>query len=357
MDLELLHTYTTSTDPAFANDVWQRRVPNVAFTSKYLMHGLLAYASTHLATLQPMRRDKLLQAAAAHEAMALPHYRQAVGALNPGNFDYVLIFGAFVLAYTSAIGSEGSDELPPQWLLLMRSSMLLLSHIWPWFVSGPSMSDSGGPKLRVDIDADPDQHQLNHLLKLLQDDFVLGGDTPDDIAAYKDAIATLSWSSAMMADNTSPICNQSMAYVWPRFAPARYFELVRTQRPVAMIILAYYSVLKFDSEFVWYFRGQARSMLDAILRTLPHKYHEWLQWPMQRVMFGSQRSTCIGHGPDGHIATQCTAQMLFYSPSQQSEYIMYYAQPSHITLFDHKVTGDPSGWHFALEELQCNLDP
>ena len=294
------------------------------------MHGLLATTALHLLRMQPNRAPELLSTAAAHEAQALPYYRRATTALDPANVHTVFIFAAFVVAYASALPSPAPDEFetPPRWMLLLRSSLTLLSNVWPW-LSGDMAPYHSQPAIPKDYEHNSEDVKLSSLRHLIDTPYASNPDEPHDIEVYHQTISALRWSSGLMSAPGTTLCLQAAAYVWPRVVPSRYLELLKAKRPKALVLLAYYCVQLHRAEFSWYFHRQARSMLEAIQAALPVEMNDWVEWPLSEVLFGgAQRvygaNSCEhGHdhlpGPQGHGESQCTDFLLFYSPTWEYE--------------------------------------
>jgi len=59
--------------------MWQHEMPRIAFSSQYVMHGLLGFSALHLATIQPERAHLLRASATNHLDQALGFYRQDTG--------------------------------------------------------------------------------------------------------------------------------------------------------------------------------------------------------------------------------------------------------------------------------------
>lgn len=69
--LELMHHYSAASSDTLAlradmQHVWRMTIPEIAYQSPMLMHGILAVAAMHKAYLLPSRRRTYLDLAAFH---------------------------------------------------------------------------------------------------------------------------------------------------------------------------------------------------------------------------------------------------------------------------------------------------
>jgi hypothetical protein len=64
-----------------------------------------------------------------------------------------------------------------------------------------------------------------------------------------------------------------------------YLNLVETRNPVAVIIVAYFTVAMKKWKYAWWTRGWPERILDAtakLLEPVP-ELMGWLEWPAQRI--------------------------------------------------------------------------
>jgi hypothetical protein len=101
-DLELFHTYTTSTYSTLSifpalQDFWRITVPRLAIHNSYLMGEILALAALHLAYHRPYQRhEHLATALTLHQKSS----QQAMGLLkelNPETADGLFMFSSLTI--------------------------------------------------------------------------------------------------------------------------------------------------------------------------------------------------------------------------------------------------------------------
>ena len=91
-DLELLHHYTTSTYKTLPSraapdqrELWQIQVVQLGLEHEFLLRGILAVPTLHLAYLLPMRRESLTLHATTHQSVALRLFHEALDRVNTSN--------------------------------------------------------------------------------------------------------------------------------------------------------------------------------------------------------------------------------------------------------------------------------
>lgn len=109
-DLELMHQFTAETYQSLCaseseTHIWQVVVPRLALKHRYLMHGILALASLHIATTRDPSDDALpyIDAGLEYHSMSLEPFRIAIGNLTPENCDAALAQSVVTTAISLAL--------------------------------------------------------------------------------------------------------------------------------------------------------------------------------------------------------------------------------------------------------------
>ena len=58
---------------------------------------------------------------------------------------------------------------------------------------------------------------------------------------------------------------------------------LKSQQPISLVILAYFSVLVKTLEYEWFMQGWADHMLEGVAELLGEEYRHWLDWPAEEI--------------------------------------------------------------------------
>jgi hypothetical protein len=99
VDLELFHTYSTSTYSTLfvcsaLRDFWRITVPRLAIQYDYLMGEILALAALHIAYYRPEQRHQYLSIALTHHQSASQKAMGLLKNINPENADALFMFSS-----------------------------------------------------------------------------------------------------------------------------------------------------------------------------------------------------------------------------------------------------------------------
>jgi hypothetical protein len=94
--------------------VWRVVLPVEGYGNKYLMHGILALAALHRASLFPTQKEKNLKASAYHQAAGLKEFRELISSpVDPSNWQPVFCFASMIVVYVCASPVRlGEDRWP-----------------------------------------------------------------------------------------------------------------------------------------------------------------------------------------------------------------------------------------------------
>lgn len=291
----LFEHFITSTSLTLATNyetrvLWQTTVPRLAHKHRFLLHGLLACAGLHLAYLNPTQATEFTIAARSQQDIAMPLYRSAMNNVDVGNCDACLAFSHILVIYTWAsekederlllVEPEGEDVLPT-WLYFIRSGCSLMCHVWDDILAGPvevlaSQWDIPitPPTVRTDL--------VVHLFSAVPECSSPEAWPEEEIKIYRAAAVELGTAFACtpLVDNYT---TWDTLRIWPMYASADFFALLRTWHPGALILLAHFCLLLQRVEKNWYFEGRASRLLFTILQHLDAKWHRYIQWPLGEI--------------------------------------------------------------------------
>ncbi|KAJ0426809.1 hypothetical protein BJY00DRAFT_297786 [Aspergillus carlsbadensis] len=70
-----------------------------------------------------------------------------------------------------------------------------------------------------------------------------------------------------------------MLYMWPLSIKKQFFDFLQTQHPMALVILAFYSVQLYAFKDYWFISGQGAAWLGHVKVALEGRLSKWLLWP------------------------------------------------------------------------------
>ena len=119
-DLELMTQWCNATFRTLSSNdrtdtVWRNAVPEEGLSHPFLMHGILALSSLHLARTAPetSRRAAYLNRAVVHQNQALALFRELLGDVNEGNAKAMFAFASIVVVYT--FGFPHTPDVQDPW--------------------------------------------------------------------------------------------------------------------------------------------------------------------------------------------------------------------------------------------------
>ena len=132
------HILTEPQDLDYILQIWQVEMPKVAFTSDYVMHGLLGFSALHMAHLEPENADRLRESAVDHLDKALVLYRSEATPATAQNANAKFVFTWIVALFAYAI----PPSLPPidaivELYKLVKGIDASLAETWVWVAQGP----------------------------------------------------------------------------------------------------------------------------------------------------------------------------------------------------------------------------
>ncbi|KAK4936758.1 hypothetical protein LTR10_022415 [Elasticomyces elasticus] len=140
-DLELFHkfctsTYTTFSDDAMIQIIWQHAIPKPAYSSVYVMHGIMAVSALQLAKSRLEMKEAFVSHARAHYARALNMARPAVANISAQNAAEVYAFSMITVVF--ALGSPRTaedilfveNEGIADWLYLLRGILVIIGDFY-----------------------------------------------------------------------------------------------------------------------------------------------------------------------------------------------------------------------------------
>jgi len=289
LDLELMHHYSTVTSYSFSNlpfrrNTWQIAVPREAQIYDFLMHALLAIAAVQLLHVRPDRCQVYEDAARKHQNLALTTSIHYLHNITPTNCHALFVLSSIVamLALKFPHPSNRRSMSAPvdeivDFFRLIRGVKTVLQSASEWLLAGwlsPLLHYDWNPTL-VPLPED--------LEAAFNDLEARNGDDSKDRNTYPLALRDLKIKfQAHKIMEEEP----ALVFTWPVLVHESYISALRRHDPMALVILAYYSVLLHSVDAQWWAAGRGSQLVDAISRTLPPEWLPLIQWPLDNVQQG-----------------------------------------------------------------------
>ncbi|OCL13292.1 hypothetical protein AOQ84DRAFT_264750, partial [Glonium stellatum] len=329
---ELLHHYTTATSKTLATDlpaqtVWQGAVLQLAYSHRYLIHGLLAVTSLHLARLRGDASERALIATSASQFnIALSLFRDVVTNITEENCEALYAFSTLVCVFifitsqdeckailTPSPNTKQFDRrtqtnemirIEATRLRTVRGALVILFPGWDWIVRGPLSPlctrkwwpDTPTP---VDAEAVVEDRQLAALKRL----WLQPGRSFDyAFPVLAAALAELRSCFALVSQLTrnpayvnrgsngvydrcanGKLVDRGAVFTWPIQVQGEFIALLESQRPEALAILAHYAILPGRVRGVWWMEGWGVSLVTTAALVLGAERKSWIEWPARVV--------------------------------------------------------------------------
>jgi len=259
-DLELIFHYTLYTSLTLATsksdeELWQLVVPQEAFSSHFLMYGLLSISSLHIAHLRPSNAECYKNLGAQHCSSAMELLKPVLQGLGSGDADAVATF----IPLLTSISFATLPELPPiatDYLELilakfrsLRAVKDMLQSVWPMLETS-----SVGLFLFMDTARRADPKAVNTEVAL-------------------DAVRYLRHS----------LQHKVQVLTWPLLVSDLFFQAMTEREPAAIAILGFYGALLHMMEAVWYVGDKGYRIVSAAAEILPPEWKTLMRWASMHV--------------------------------------------------------------------------
>jgi Fungal specific transcription factor domain len=295
-DMELLHHYLVSTSYTLARhptlQTQWRKVPTFGFTTEYILRAILAISALHLAYKNPEKRHQYVSQANHHHEIALqaatPNFPHLVQPCSVA----VHLFSAFTGFITCAKPPKSDNFLMLQggtisaWLTFIRGCKGIAICTDDTLKTGPLAPMFS----RSERMAQCRDQQLHDKIACLEDlrQFVVGEVADqEELRTYIDSIDELNKSFAMVFDKDPLDCEVADIFIWMLVIPKEYLVLLSQQKPVALIIFAYYGVLLRQLQWAWWMDGWSTHIIFGAYELLDNRLRAHVRWPMEQIGLAS----------------------------------------------------------------------
>lgn len=300
-DLELMHQFTVDTYQSLCISdseahVWQSLVPRLALKHRYLMNGILALASLHIATtLEPAKALVYIDTGLEYHSQSLKPFRIAIHHLTAENCDAAfaqsVVTTAISLALPQLSATRGNTTTMTENVItvfeLLQGVKKILTIGKPWinlhlFSQGQYWKDT--PAI---LDENTD-NALTQLATLNEQIKVSGDEIQYKI--NKDVIDHLRHCFMKFSCSSDP----APVLAWLGAVDKGFVDSLRQRRPFALLVLAHWGLLlgELDGQR-WWARNSGRALVSELLDALNAEDLLWescLAWVQRRI--SSQGVAC-----------------------------------------------------------------
>lgn len=260
---------------------------NMGYKSPYLLYQLLAYSARHLAFLHPERSAFYLHQAVTLQTRAVSLFNAAWTEVNQSNCVAIILFstvlGHHLLADTLAKRDHGGLEAfmtqCMQCVNMHRGIRTAIFTAWPLLMESelePIMSMSKGLTSR--------SPRGNHCWQLRE--LVNNADGLEEKVkeGCRYAIRYLQIGfDAILAEEEKEGTRYEMMFLWILLMPPEFASLLATNRPEALILLAYYALLLHHGRSRWQIGDSGAYVLELITGYLGPEWDQWLEYPRDQI--------------------------------------------------------------------------
>ena len=298
-----MHQYTHVTshtlfiNSPFTADIWQRAVPEMAFSGKtYLVDAMMSVAALHLRSLHPEDKS-LARASHVYAASTLEEYLAHLHIGITAENAEALFLTASLIAFQSVAsriftkddaepesnGPSTRYELPLAWFHAFQGVKTVVATSWQWIRGShvvKAVIDSQ-PSIQLDLNPLTATSYFGHLLDGLDEE--LATESPEHVSytsqAYAHAVCVLNFS------HKSPYPAASLAF--PATVSRRFVDLVEIRRPRALAILACFFALLKRMDGVWWLKDISRREVMGLMGMFEpgSKWWRHLEWPIRIALW------------------------------------------------------------------------
>jgi hypothetical protein len=291
-DLELMHHFSTVVSVSLSGNpdirhVWQVVVPKEGLRHRYLMHCVLALSALHLVHASPQDSERYRRAAIRHQDIAVATFRPLLGDITAENCDALWASSALTVIFGTAqyqiLETPGVVKLSPldgilEVCELVRGVYVIVQAAAQWIGSGPI-----NPLLVYDFAAHapelaPDVIDAIQAVK----NCVLASSAAHTSSVYLSSLEVLQQTFVASMSKDQP----TMVLVWLVLIERQFVVMLRERDPIALVMLAHYGVVLYDSRQHWWCGDWGFSIVKDVHQVLNDEWRPLIAWPARKVGLG-----------------------------------------------------------------------
>ncbi|WEW61465.1 hypothetical protein PRK78_006955 [Emydomyces testavorans] len=296
-DLELMHKFSTDTYKSLCIEdseqhAWQIVLPRKALGYDFLMNGILALASLHIATsLPPPAALSYIDTALEYYNMAITPFRQALDNITPVNCEPVLAHSVITTALGIALPQMTADRDQGSSIIeniifvfeLLQGVGNIFKISRSWLHEGTIFASKSDFWARPAAErVDDDTELALKRLATLNDD-TLDTANPTQHRINQDAITLLHRCFRRFA----LISTIDSVLAWLAMVDKGFVVAVQRQDPLSVLILMHWAVLLHELDGRrWWARNSGKSLIIELSTAFQPRSVQWdeaLRWPQRQI--------------------------------------------------------------------------
>lgn len=294
-DLELLHTYHTSTCSSMCTDelfqdLIRSTLPEIGLTHHFVLHGILAISALHLAHFRTQKAQYYHAQARRHYDTGLQCATVQLLSINDENCHALYLFNLLSSFIAFGWGPTQGDFLLfgerrlGDWAMMNRGTRAIFEskgHVLRQGVLAPFFQNSTC-SLQSSALPSADSGRLIGLRQLfettLQDDENLS----TCIVALDHLLVHFG------AETGSSIAPRKLLQFheiasWLYHLTDNFLNCLQMKHPAALALFAYYCVLLNSLPNLWWIKGWVDHLIRGIYDHLDYEYRTWIRWPVAQI--------------------------------------------------------------------------
>ncbi|EXK36343.1 hypothetical protein FOMG_09532 [Fusarium oxysporum f. sp. melonis 26406] len=284
-DLELFHTYTTSTYSTLSifpalQDFWRITVPRLAIHNSYLMGEILALAALHLAYHRPDQwHEHLATALTLHQESS----QQAMGLLkelNPHNADGLFIFSSLTIVIAMATPKRSQQDGIPagegdfeDWIYLIQGTAELRTTFEQECSESclTALFSFSRQRWALHNAFHPSYDRRDEVLCQLEERIRNSVPESEKLNVLIERIGSLRSAACY-----TPSWESTDLFFWLYGAIDGFLPLVKARDQEAWAVLAHFCLMVKRAETQWWLKGWADCMMRKIHKQLDEEHKSWI---------------------------------------------------------------------------------
>lgn len=307
-ELRLMHHYTRHACYAMpecagetTREVWEYKIPQLAFGSDIVLNALLASAALHLESLTPSDRH-VKSAVSKYISRAMMKHRTTLVRVDNETSEPIFVTGALISNATWLLShrrvSHEPYSLPIKAYGMMRGCTYLFLQDqyrlekagYHWYSNESSLPQM--KNFEVDPSSSPLLKSLDEDLGLVTQNFrIRSSSMSSDLSAvYEEAMQYLRWLYASLVSPEPPGGEylQRFCVSMPVRLNPKFTELLSQEDPLTMGLLARNMALLKFLNYTWWLHGAGEYevlgySISGICGLMPEPYKWLMDWPLNVV--------------------------------------------------------------------------
>jgi hypothetical protein len=306
LELRLLHHWMAVVSRPFMDrpaprwgELWRLDLPLIAFNSDAVLHALLTMSATHLLpTISESSDDhtRVLAARDQYMVLALQEQRAAVEGLNAGNVDE-LSFAALLISLNafSMLRERSLEpyEPPISWLEMGRGAGSVMRQAREFMTQDSQTKLSEIIRTTAPIHKSFEAQQVDESIlrpyEALLNAVNESSENAEVQGVYRDTIICIATFRKAIQSGEPPYVHLRRICMFPFTVPSEFVELVREQKPAALVVLAHFFAVISRTEALQYLGNTgdditaSRREVVGISQVVPEQWQQMMIWPLDEV--------------------------------------------------------------------------